>query len=331
MRKKLELQDYVEGIKKGDIAVLSRAITLVESKKSEHQETARELIQEILPLTGKAVRLGVSGTPGVGKSSFIESFGKMLTGKGLKVAVLAIDPSSQITGGSILGDKTRMAKLAVDPKSFIRPSPSGESLGGVAARTWESLLLCDAFGFDVIIVETVGVGQSETTAARLVDYFLLLMQPGGGDDLQGIKRGIMEIADLICVNKADGDQLNQAKLAKRNYENAAHILRAENQPKVLLCSALKKTGLGEIWSEVEGYYKNHRDVLEEKRAKQLALWIKDMVLEKIREDFNSDNTIKLAMEKEHQEVLGQRKNILQAVEELYKTYKGHKKDNKETK
>ena len=214
MRKTLSLEDYSKGIEEGDISILSRAITLVESKNQEHQKLARELIREILPKTGRAVRLGISGTPGVGKSTFIESFGKLLTSQGLKVAVLAVDPSSQITGGSILGDKTRMNELAIDPLSFIRPSPSGSSLGGVTSKTWESMLLCEAFGFDVIIVETVGVGQSETAVARITDLFLLLMQPGGGDDLQGIKRGIMEMADLICINKADGDQLSQAKLAK---------------------------------------------------------------------------------------------------------------------
>ena len=324
MRKKLELSDYIEGIKKGDIAILSRAITLVESKNSEHQEMARKLVQEILPLTGKSMRIGVSGTPGVGKSSFIESFGKMLTNQGLKVAVLAIDPSSQITGGSILGDKTRMNELAIDPLSFIRPSPSGQSLGGVASKTWESMLLCEAYGFDVIIVETVGVGQSETTAARLVDFFMLLMQPGGGDDLQGIKRGIMEIADLICVNKADGEQLNQAKLAKKNYENAVNILRVEDKPKVLLCSAILKTGLDEIWQEINTFYKEHKSELEEKRSRQLGLWIKDMLLEKIREDLDKDQVMKLALEKGHDEVLSQKKNILQAVDEIYQSYKGRK-------
>lgn len=324
MRKKLELSDYIEGIKKGDIAILSRAITLVESKNSEHQEMARKLVQEILPLTGKSMRIGVSGTPGVGKSSFIESFGKMLTNQGLKVAVLAIDPSSQITGGSILGDKTRMNELAIDPLSFIRPSPSGQSLGGVASKTWESMLLCEAYGFDVIIVETVGVGQSETTAARLVDFFMLLMQPGGGDDLQGIKRGIMEIADLICVNKADGEQLNQARLAKKNYENAVNILRVEDKPKVLLCSAILKTGLDEIWHEINTFYKEHKSELEEKRSRQLGLWIKDMLLEKIREDLDRDQVMKLALEKGHDEVLSQKKNILQAVEEIYQSYKGRK-------
>lgn len=324
MKKDLQLKDYVDGIKKGDIATLSRAITLVESKNSKHQELARKLIQEILPLTGKAKRIGVSGTPGVGKSTFIESFGKLLTEKGLKVAVLAIDPSSQITGGSILGDKTRMNELAIDPLSFIRPSPSGTSLGGVAAKTWESMLLCEAYGFDVIIVETVGVGQSETTAARLVDYFMLLMQPGGGDDLQGIKRGIMEIADLICVNKADGDQLNQAKLAKTHYENAVHIMRTEDRPNVVLCSAVEKSGLDEIWKEVETYYKDSQTQLNEKRSRQLGAWIKDMVLEKIQSDFDNDNVIKLAMEQGHKDVLSQKINVVDAAEEIYKAFKDKK-------
>lgn len=328
MRKDLELNDYLKGIKSGDISVLARAITLVESKNKEHQRHARELIQEILPLTGNARRIGISGTPGVGKSSFIESFGKTLTAQGLKVAVLAIDPSSQITGGSILGDKTRMSELAKDQNSFIRPSPSGKSLGGVASKTWESLLLCEAFGFDVIFIETVGVGQSETTVARLVDYFLLLMQPGGGDDLQGIKRGIMEIADLICVNKADGEQLNQARLAKQNYENAVNILRTGERPKVLLCSAIKKTGLKEIWSEISSFYNKEKSALEEKRARQLSLWIKDMVLEKIQDDLDSDNVMKIAMDENHQQVLKQKKNILQAVEDLYQTFKGNNKKEK---
>ncbi|MCO4755037.1 MAG: methylmalonyl Co-A mutase-associated GTPase MeaB [Bacteriovoracaceae bacterium] len=324
MRKNLELKDYVAGIKAGDIAILSRAITLVESKRAEHQKLARELIQEIMPLTGKSHRIGISGSPGVGKSSFIETFGKYLTSKGLKLAVLAIDPSSQITGGSILGDKTRMAELSIDPNCFIRPSPSGKSLGGVAAKTWESLLLCEAFGFDVVLVETVGVGQSETTVARLVDFFLLLMQPGGGDDLQGIKRGIMEIADLICVNKADGENMNQAKLAKRNYENAVHILRVDSMPKVMLCSAIKKTGLEDIWNEIESFYIKQKGALEKKRAKNLGLWIKDMILEKIQNDFESDDLIKIAMEENHQKVLNQQKNILEAVDELYLKFKGKK-------
>lgn len=318
------LEDYVKGIEDGDIAVLSRAITLVESKNKEHQKLARELVREVLPKSGSAVRLGISGAPGVGKSTFIESFGKILTAKKLKVAVLAVDPSSQITGGSILGDKTRMNELAIDPLSFIRPSPSGSSLGGVASRTWESMLLCEAFGFDVIIVETVGVGQSETAVARITDFFLLLMQPGGGDDLQGIKRGIMEIADIICINKADGDQLNQAKLSKSHLENAVSILRSENRPKVLLCSSTEKSGLKEIWDEAQRLYQEGEEKLKEKRSKQLGSWIKEMVIERIQSDFDNDEVIKLALEKNHQEVSLQKKSALDAANDIYETFKKKK-------
>jgi len=321
MRKTLSLEDYIKGIENGDIAVLSRAITLVESKNVEHQKLARELVREILPKSGGAVRLGISGAPGVGKSTFIESFGKILTKKKLKVAVLAVDPTSQITGGSILGDKTRMNELAIDPLSFIRPSPSGSSLGGVASRTWESMLLCEAFGFDVIIVETVGVGQSETAVARITDFFLLLMQPGGGDDLQGIKRGIMEMADIICINKADGDQLNQAKLSRSHLENAVSILRSEKRPKVLLCSSTEKSGLKEIWDETQRLYKEGKEELEGKRSKQLGSWIKDMVIERIQFDFDNDEVIKLALEKNHQEVSHQKKSALDAANDIYETFK----------
>lgn len=318
------MKDYIDGIESGDIAILSRAITLVESKNKEHQELARELVREILPKTGKAIRLGISGTPGVGKSTFIESFGKLLTSKGLKVAVLAVDPTSQITGGSILGDKTRMNELAIDPLGFIRPSPSGSSLGGVASKTWESMLLCEAFGFDVIIIETVGVGQSETAVARITDFFLLLMQPGGGDDLQGIKRGIMEMADLICINKADGEQLGQAKLAKNHFENAVSILRHDNRPKVVLCSSTEKTGLDTIWEETQRLYKNSKEDLELKRSKQLGAWIKDMVMERIQSDFDNDDVIKLAMKKNHEEVGKQKKSALDAANEIYEAFKNKK-------
>src|SRR5690606_29753803 len=204
---------------------LARAITLVESRRVADQEAAEKLLLAILPQTGRAVRLGISGTPGVGKSSFIERFGLLLTGQGKKVAVLAIDPSSQLSGGSILGDKTRMEKLARDPNAFIRPTPAGAALGGVARRTREAMLLTEAAGFDVVLIETVGVGQSETTVAGMVDMFLLLLAPGGGDDLQGIKRGIMELADLVIINKADGDLLPKARLAAADYRMALQLMR----------------------------------------------------------------------------------------------------------
>ena len=204
MRKHLSLNDYVDGLKNKDRTILARAITLVESLNPEHQKLAQEVLKAILPLTGASKRIGISGTPGVGKSTFIEAFGKELTSQGKTVAVLAVDPTSQVSGGSILGDKTRMNELAIDPLAFIRPSPSGKTLGGVAQRTRESLLLCEAFGFDYVLVETVGVGQSETTVAQMVDLFIMLLQPGAGDDLQGIKRGILEVVDMVVVTKDDG-------------------------------------------------------------------------------------------------------------------------------
>jgi LAO/AO transport system kinase len=251
MTQNLTAQDYIKGILASDSAILARAITLVESKRDDHQQQAKEIIHALVPYTGKARRIGISGTPGVGKSTFIESFGKMLTQKGLKVAVLAIDPTSGLTGGSILGDKTRMQHLASDKRAFIRPSPSGDSLGGIASKTREAMLLCEAAGFDVIIIETVGVGQSEVTVSKVVDFFLLLMQPGAGDDLQGIKRGILELADLVAVNKADGDLLTQAKIAKQEYEAALHILRQSEtwQPPVITCSGLTGQGIEVIWQK----------------------------------------------------------------------------------
>jgi LAO/AO transport system kinase len=242
----------------GDRRALARAITLVESRHPEDQAAAEILLQKILPATGqqdaaRAIRLGISGTPGVGKSSFIERFGLHLTAAGHRVAVLAVDPSSALSGGSILGDKTRMEQLVREPNAFIRPSPSGGSLGGVARRTREAMLLVEAAGFDVVLVETVGVGQSETTVAELVDMFLLLLAPGGGDDLQGIKRGIMELADLVIVNKADGDLLKPARLAQADYRAALHLMRprhAEWTAQVLLVSALLNEGIAEVWQAI---------------------------------------------------------------------------------
>ncbi|HEX6958442.1 MAG TPA: methylmalonyl Co-A mutase-associated GTPase MeaB [Ferrovibrio sp.] len=240
----------------GDRRALARAITLVESQHPQDQAAAEALLQQILPASGRSIRIGISGTPGVGKSSFIERFGGLLTARGHKVAVLAVDPSSSLSGGSILGDKTRMEKLARDPNAFIRPTPSGGSLGGVARRTREAMLLVEAAGFDVVLVETVGVGQSETTVAGMVDIFLLLLAPGGGDDLQGIKRGIMELADLVVINKADGDLLKPARLAQADYRAALQLMRprhAEWKPRVLLASAMLNEGIDAVWQAIESY------------------------------------------------------------------------------
>jgi len=246
-----------DGIRAGDRSALARGITLVESTRHDHQRAAQALLALVLPETGHAVRIGLSGAPGVGKSTFTEAFGLYLTGRGKKVAVLAIDPSSARTGGSILGDKTRMELLARDPMAFIRPSPAGGTLGGVARRTREAMLLCEAAGFDVILIETVGVGQSETAVADMVDMFLLLLSPGGGDELQGIKRGIMELADLIIVNKADGDLIPAARRAQMEYQAALHLMRPKTAvwtPIVKLVSALRKEGVSEVWEAVEAHH-----------------------------------------------------------------------------
>ena len=255
-RRVLSLDDYVEGILKGDRVILSRAITMIESANPDHFEMAQAIIERCLPHSGNSLRVGITGVPGVGKSTFIESFGTMLTGMGHKLAVLAIDPSSERTKGSILGDKTRMEALSVDPNAFIRPSPSGSTLGGVARKTRESIVLCEAAGFDVILVETVGVGQSETVVKSMVDFFLLLMLAGAGDELQGIKRGIMEMADGLIINKADGDNKAKAVGAQAQYRAALKLFpKNENQwtVPVEICSALEGFAIDKVWNMILQY------------------------------------------------------------------------------
>ncbi len=265
-------------IREGNRRSLARAITLAESIRDDHQQSAQQLLTNLLPDTGKSIRIGISGTPGVGKSTFIEAFGRFLTEAGHKVAVLTIDPSSKRTGGSILGDKTRMEELSRDPNAFIRPSPSGGSLGGVARRTREAMLLCEAAGFDVILVETVGVGQSETTVADMVDIFLLLLAPAGGDELQGIKRGVMELADVIVINKADGELVPVARRAAAEYKGAVGLMRLKSKhwtPKVLMASALKKIGIEELWETIGEYRiaRSEDNELESQREEQAAAWM----------------------------------------------------------
>ncbi|WP_421983626.1 methylmalonyl Co-A mutase-associated GTPase MeaB [Roseibium sp.] len=270
----------------GKRAALARAITLVESKKAEHRHMAHQLIQSVLPSTGKALRVGITGVPGVGKSTTIDTLGSNLTAAGHKVAVLAVDPSSTRTGGSILGDKTRMARLAVDRAAYIRPSPSAGTLGGVAAKTRETMLLCEAAGFDVILVETVGIGQSETTVADMVDFFLVLMLPGAGDELQGIKKGVLEIADMIAVNKADGDGALRARSAASDYRAALHILAPKSPnwtPPVITVSGLANEGLDKLWQQVELYGERMRASGEwqEKRSRQQVAWMWDMLQQRM--------------------------------------------------
>jgi LAO/AO transport system kinase len=262
----------------GDRRALARAITLIESGRAEHQEQAEELLRRLLPATGKAVRLGISGTPGAGKSTFIEAFGAHLIEHGHQLAVLAVDPSSRRSGGSILGDKTRMQRLAQAPEAFIRPSPAGATLGGVTRRTREAGLACEAAGFDVVLIETVGVGQGESAVADMVDSFLLLLAPGGGDELQGIKRGIVELADLVLINKADGELRAAARRAQADYQAALQLLRPGASgwaPEVLTCSALEGTGIAEVWQAVT----HHRRALEAgegiaaRRRRQSRSWL----------------------------------------------------------
>ncbi len=327
LRKNLSVDEYVKGIKDADMTTLSRAITLVESKKFEHQQIAREVLKKIMPLTGSAKRIGISGTPGVGKSTFIETFGSYLIDDlGLKVAVLAIDPTSYKSGGSILGDKTRMNKLSSNPKSFIRPTPSGMNLGGVASKTRESLLLCEAAGFDVVIVETVGVGQSEVTVSKLVDFFLVLMQPGAGDDLQGIKRGILELADLVAINKADGDKMMLAKLAKGEYESALHILRSSDfwVPPVTLCSGLKGEGLDNIWTLINEFYSkmNKDNRINHKRNDQVLKWLKELFFEKVNSEILDEPDFENNLNSLHADVLNNKLSVIEASDTLFaKTFK----------
>lgn len=284
-------------LKQGERAALSQALTLVESKNTEHREVAEELIHKALPLTGKSIRIGITGVPGVGKSTFIEAFGQHLTSLNKKVAVLAIDPSSTKNRGSILGDKTRMNELSLNQNAFIRPSPSAGSLGGVARKTRESILLCEAAGYDVIIIETVGVGQSETAVKSMVDFFMLLMLAGAGDELQGIKRGIMEMADLLVINKADGDNLNQAKRASGEYKRALQLFPPNNNewiPRVTTASALEHKGMEDIW-EVATEFENHQKTkgyFNETRKEQALKWFEESIGELLMESFRESETLR---------------------------------------
>ena len=288
------------GIRAGDRAVLSRGITLIESKRADHRRSAAALMQALVGTTGKAVRVGITGAPGVGKSTTIDALGTMLTMQRRKVAVLAVDPSSRRTGGSILADKTRMARLANDANAFIRPSPASGTLGGVAARTRETMLLCEAAGYDVVLVETIGVGQSEIAVADMTDFFLLLMLPGAGDELQGLKKGVVELADMIAVNKADGDNVPRAKAAAAEYRAALHILtpRSANwSPPVVTYSALTGEGVAALWAHIL----HHREKLTaagelaSRRAEQQVKWMWAMLEERLFAPLRSDRSIKAAL------------------------------------
>lgn len=284
-------------LRAGDRAMLARAITLVESRRADHQRAAKALIQELLPFTGQAVRVGISGMPGVGKSTTIDTLGTFLTGKGHRVAVLAVDPSSRLTGGSILGDKTRMARLANDPHAFVRPSPAAGTTGGVAAKTRETMLLCEAAGYDVVLVETVGVGQTETAVADMTDFFLVLMLPGSGDELQGLKKGILELADMLAVNKADGDNVARAKAAAAEYEAAFNILEPRSphwRPPVVTYSALTGSGIEVIWRHIMDHRARMQATSEfqARRREQQVKWMWAMLEDRLMQRLHGDEAIK---------------------------------------
>ena len=318
---------FVEGILSGNRVLLSQAITLVESTRSDHQDLAQQIIEQCLPHAGKSIRIGITGTPGVGKSTFIESFGMHITQEDKNVAVLAIDPSSQVSKGSILGDKTRMIHLSMNEKAFIRPSPAGDSLGGVARKTRESIILCEAAGFEVIIVETVGVGQSETAVHSMTDFFLLLLLPGAGDELQGIKRGIVEMADLVAVNKADGEREMMAKQAKVIYKNALHLFPPkENQwiPQVVTCSALSKLGIADIWQLILDYqrFTQANNFFYENRKAQSTYWLHDTIEQSLKKQFYQDPSVQSRLKAIEQLVLEGKMSSFKGAEELLKTFLG---------
>ncbi len=324
-RKALSVQEYVDGILKGNRTILSQAITLVESSLPEHIQIAQQIIEQCLPHAGKSIRMGITGVPGAGKSTFIEAMGTYLTSLGHKLAVLAIDPSSERSKGSILGDKTRMEALSVNPDAFIRPSPSGGSLGGVARKTRETIFLCEAAGFDTIFIETVGVGQSETAVHSMTDFFLLIQISGAGDELQGIKRGIMEMADLITINKADGNNFEKAQLAKAQYQSALRLFPKSISgwdPKVTTCSSITSEGIPNIWNMVEEYEKLTRSngYFVNRRNNQSKYWMNETIRASLIEHFYSYPAIESLLPEYEQKVLNNQMTPFTAARDLLQTY-----------
>lgn len=316
-----DLAGLARGVRERERAVIARAITLIESRRSDHQKAARKLVQELLPSTGKATRVGITGAPGVGKSTTIDTLGTFLTGKGHQVAVLAVDPSSARSGGSILADKTRMPRLAADARAFVRPSPASGTLGGVAAKTRESMLICEAAGYDVVLVETIGTGQSETMVADMTDFFLVLMLPGAGDELQGLKKGVVEIADMIAINKADGDNIKRARAAAAEYRSALHILtpRSPNwSPPVVTYSALTGAGIGELWEVILDHRERMSKAgeLEARRREQQVKWMWAMLEDRVFARLKSDPALKAKLPRIEAAVAAGRISPAVAVDEI---------------
>ncbi len=324
-KKKLSIEGYVEGILSQNRTILSQAITLIESSLHKHQEIAQQIIEKCLPYTGKSVRVGITGVPGVGKSSFIEVLGMSIISKDHKLAVLAIDPSSERSGGSIMGDKTRMEQLSAQSNAFIRPSPSAGSLGGVARKTREVIYLCEAAGFDVIFIETVGVGQSEIVVHSMVDFFLLLMLAGAGDELQGIKRGIMEMADTVAITKADGANIEKANLAKIEYQNAIHLLQQGESgwlPEVLTCSAHQNQGIGAVWETIEKYveFTKGNKYFTSNRINQSKYWMHQTIEEGLLDHFYKSNSIQHKLDHVENEVLAGKMSSFEGARMLLNDY-----------
>lgn len=324
-KQKLTVQQYIDGILKQDITILSKAITLVESSLPVHREMAQQIIERCLPYTGNSIRIGITGVPGVGKSTFIEALGTTIASSGHKLAVLAIDPSSERSHGSILGDKTRMEELSAQPNAFIRPSPSAGSLGGVANKTRESMLLCEAAGYEVIFIETVGVGQSETAVHGMVDFFLLLMLAGAGDELQGIKRGIMEMADGIAITKTDSGNESRATMAQAQYKNALHLFPPTQsgwKPEVLTCSSVYKNGIQEIWEMLLSYKKHclENKHFEYKRQQQAKDWMLHSIEEGLKNNFFENETVKLELSKLEQRIIKGKMSPYIAAKQLLDNY-----------
>ena len=324
-KQQLSVDDYFTGIRNGNRNILSRSITLIESSLPKHQELAQKIIEKCLPFSGSSIRIGITGVPGVGKSTFIETIGLHTIKQGKKLAVLAIDPSSERTQGSILGDKTRMEDLSKEPNAYIRPSPAAGSLGGVARKTRETIILCEAAGFDTIFIETVGVGQSETAVHSMVDFFLLLMLAGAGDELQGIKRGIMEMADLIAINKSDGDNIQRAKLAKQEYKNALHLFPLGESgwsPDVINCSAIKRTGINEIWQVINTYtnFTKENNYFSKRRNEQAKYWMYESIDESLKNNFYNNKSISETIKHYEQQILKNKISSFEAARLLLEEY-----------